>query len=310
MSPHPRLKTKDSRLFLAVLCLIFAITNAPSTAEGAQHDKPTIAVVNYPLKYFAERIGGDRIKVVFPIPPDVDPAFWLPEPNGVLAFQAADLILLNGATYSKWLNKVSLPRRKLVNTSQSFKDQYIEVKDLTTHRHGPQGAHAHAGKAFTTWIDFQLAIQQAEAVHAALERLVPEQKKQFETNFSRLKDDLLALDRRIKEIVTNERVQPLVASHPVYDYFARRYGLNIRSVFWEPDDVPSATQWRELEAILKDYPAEWMIWEGEPNPDSVDKLKSMGVKSLVFDPSGNVPDQGDFLTVMKRNVENLRVAFQ
>ena len=203
MSPHPRLKTKDSRLFLAVLCLIFAITNAPSTAEGAQHDKPTIAVVNYPLKYFAERIGGDRIKVVFPIPPDVDPAFWLPKPNGVLAFQAADLILLNGATYSKWLNKVSLPRRKLVNTSQSFKEQYIEVKDLTTHRHGPQGAHAHAGMAFTTWIDFQLAIRQAEAVHAALERLVPEQKKQFETNFSRLKDDLLALDRRIKEIGTN-----------------------------------------------------------------------------------------------------------
>ncbi|MEE9287351.1 MAG: metal ABC transporter substrate-binding protein, partial [Gammaproteobacteria bacterium] len=219
-------------------------------------------------------------------------------------------ILLNGATYSKWLNKVSLPRRKLVNTSQSFKDQYIEVKDLTTHRHGPQGAHAHAGKAFTTWIDFQLAIQQTEAVHAALERLVPEQKKQFETNFSRLKDDLLALDRRIKEIVTNDRGQPLVASHPVYDYFARRYGLNIRSVFWEPDDVPSATQWRELEAILKDYPAEWMIWEGTPNPDSVDKLKSMEVKSLVFDPCGNVPDQGDFLSIMKQNVENLGIAFQ
>jgi len=182
----------DSKLFLVALCLI-SLVSVPLIADGAsKNDKPTVAVVNYPLKYFAERIGGDGVKVVFPIPPDVDPAFWLPEPNGVLAFQAADLILLNGATYSKWLNKVSLPRRKLVNTSQSFKEQYIEVKDLTTHRHGPQGAHAHAGMAFTTWIDFQQAIQQAEAVHAALERLVPEQKKQFEANFSRLKDDLLA----------------------------------------------------------------------------------------------------------------------
>lgn len=310
MSPDPRLKTKDSRLFLAVLCLIFAITNAPSTAEGAQHDKPIVAVVNYPLKYFAARIAGNHVNVILPLPVDIDPAFWIPEPEGVLAFQAADLILLNGATYSKWLDKVTLPRKKLVNTSQSFKDQYIEVKDLTTHRHGPQGAHAHAGMAFTTWIDFQLAIRQAEAVHAALERLVPEQKKQFEINFSRLKNDMLALDRRIEEVVTSKRAQPLVASHPVYDYFAKRYGLNIQSVFWEPDDLPSVEQWAELNSVLRNHPAKWMIWEGEPNPDSVDKLKSMGVNSLVFDPSGNVPDQGDFISVMRQNVENLGIAFQ
>ena len=300
----------DSTLFLAVLCMI-SLVSVPLIVDGAsENDKPTVAVVNYPLKYFAERIAGNHVNVVLPLPVDIDPAFWIPEPEGVLAFQAADLILLNGATYSKWLNKVSLPRRKLVNTSQSFKDQYIEVKDLTTHRHGPQGAHAHAGKAFTTWIDFQLAIQQTEAVHAALERLVPEQRKQFETNFSRLKNDMLALDRRIEEVVTSKRAQPLVASHPVYDYFAKRYGLNIQSVFWEPDDMPSVEQWVELNSILRNHPAKWMIWEGEPNPDSVDKLKSMGVKSLVFDPSGNVPDQGDFLSVMKQNVENLRVAFQ
>jgi zinc transport system substrate-binding protein len=292
------------------LCLI-ALVSVPLSADGAsKNDKPIVAVVNYPLKYFAERIGGDRIEVVFPISPDADPAFWVPEPEGVLALQAADLILLNGATYSKWLGKVSLSRKNLVNTSQSFKDQYIEVKDLTTHRHGPQGAHAHAGMAFTTWIDFQLAIQQAEAVHAALERLVPEQKKRFEANFSRLKNDLLALDRRIAEVVTNERGQPLVASHPVYDYFARRYGLNIQSVFWEPEEPPSAEQWAELISILRNHPTKWMIWEGPPNPDAVDKLKSMGVKSLVFDPSGNVPDQGDFLTVMQQNVENLGIAFQ
>ncbi len=300
----------DPRLLLVVLCLI-SFGGVPLIADGAsKNDKPTVAVVNYPLKYFAERVAGNHVNVVLPIPADIDPAFWIPEPNGVLAFQAADLILLNGATYSKWLNKVSLPRRKLVNTSQSFKEQYIEVKDLTTHRHGPQGAHAHAGMAFTTWIDFQLAIQQAEAVHAALERLVPEQKKQFEINFSRLKDDLLALDRRIKEIVTNERGQPLVASHPVYDYFARRYGLNIESVFWEPEEFPSAEQWTQLKSIIREHPAKWMIWEGTPNPDSVDQLKSMGVNSLVIDPCANIPDQADFLTVMKQNVENLGIAFQ
>ncbi|MCW9077857.1 MAG: hypothetical protein OQK74_01640, partial [Gammaproteobacteria bacterium] len=42
---------------------------------------------------------------------------------------------------------------------------------------------------------------------------------------------------------------------------------------------------------------------GEENASSplasVDKLKTLGVDSLVFDPCGNVPEQGDFLTVMR-----------
>jgi zinc transport system substrate-binding protein len=111
---------------------LISLVGVPLIAGAVSKDGgPTIAVVNYPLKYFAERIAGDQIEVVFPIPADVDPAFWIPEPEGVLTFQAADLIFLNGATYSKWLNTVSLPRRKLVNTSQSFEEQYIRVKDPT-----------------------------------------------------------------------------------------------------------------------------------------------------------------------------------
>ena len=51
--------------------------------------------------------------------------------------------------------------------------------------------------------------------------------------------------------------------------------------------------------------------ENASNPlASVDKLKTLGVDSLVFDPCGNVPEQGDFLTVMRSNVDNLRKAFK
>jgi hypothetical protein len=51
--------------------------------------------------------------------------------------------------------------------------------------------------------------------------------------------------------------------------------------------------------------------ENASNPlASVDKLKTLGVDSLVFDPCGNVPEQGDFLTVMRSDVDNLRKAFK
>lgn len=300
-------KNLRSMSVFALAFVFLVITTRGLTAS--KNDSPLVAVANYPLKYFTERIGGNLVRILFPIPRGIDPAFWTPEPQGVLAFQSANLILLNGATYSKWLDKVSLSRSKMINTSSAFKEQYIKVRVSTTHTHGPGGEHAHAGMAFTTWIDFQLAVRQAEAIRNVLQRLAPEEKKRFEANFSALKGDLMALDRRVSEIVASKQSQLLVASHPVYDYFARRYGLNVKSVLWEPEEFPSPKQWSELGSILKQHPAKWMIWEGKPNPKSVKRLKSMGVDSLVFNPTGNSPEKGDYLSVMRQNVENLRAAF-
>lgn len=265
--------------------------------------------MNYPLKYFAERIAGEHATVIFPAPADGDPAYWIPDTNSIMAYQKADLILLNGANYAKWIGKVSLPRSKVVDTSRSFKDKYIIMEEVLTHSHGSEGKHAHESTAFTLWIDFDLAAKQAWAIVKALGRKKPELKDTFKKNGTTLENDLMGLAREIKGIVAKNPSQPLIASHPVYHYFARRYGLNIKSVHWEPDEIPNNEQWLELQSILKDHPARWMIWEGEPDAALIEKLNSLGIMSVVFDPSGNVPAKGDFMSVMKKNVESLRKVF-
>ena len=63
---------------LAILLSFKGCTETPSEQTASSHDTPQVAVVNYPLRYFAERIGGDVIEVGFPVPLDVDPAFWCP----------------------------------------------------------------------------------------------------------------------------------------------------------------------------------------------------------------------------------------
>ena len=52
---------------------------------GATEDRPSAAesrlrvlTVNYPLAYFAARIGGDEADVRYPGPEDEDPAYWSP----------------------------------------------------------------------------------------------------------------------------------------------------------------------------------------------------------------------------------------
>jgi zinc transport system substrate-binding protein len=290
--------------------MVLAVFPPLGTAGSDPATTLKIYVVNYPLMYFAERIAGDNATVVFPAPASEDPAYWMPDARTVSDYQRADLILLNGANYAKWVKKVTLPQFRLVDTSAGFKDQYIETAEIVTHSHGPEGEHAHEAVAFTTWIDFDLAAKQARAIADALVRKKPDLRGALGENYAALEKDLMTLDRDIKEIVSKNQHQPLIASHPVYDYFARRYGLNMRSVHWEPDEIPGDEQWMDLHGILKDHPATWMIWEGDPLEASVETLKSMGINSLVFDPCGNVPEHGDFMSVMRQNIENLKMAFE
>ena len=269
-----------------------------------------VYTVNYPLKYFAERIGGEQVEAVLPVPADLDPAYWNPGIAEISAYQQADLILLNGAGYAKWVQKVSLPRSRIVDTSKGFTDRLITGKQTLTHSHGAEGEHAHESLAFTTWLDLSLAARQAQAVALAFTRKRPAAQDLFEANLKALVTDLEQLDRQLMAVVSANPARPLVMSHPVYDYLIARYKLNAFSLHWEPDEEPSDTQITDLEKILKTHPAQWMIWEDEPLAASVEKLDAMDISSQVFNPCGNQPDTGDFLKTMEQNIKNLSEVFK
>ena len=277
--------------------------------EKQEAGTTTVATVNYPLAYFAERIGGEEVEVSFPAPTNEDPAYWLPEADTVAAFQDADVILANGAGYAQWLERVSLPMSKVVDTSAGFSDQYISVDGSITHSHGPGGEHAHGGTAFTTWLDMQHATAQAAAVCQAISKLCPAQKAVFQQRFEELKTDLATLEKQFTDSVGDRSQEPIVFSHPVFQYMAHRHHLNGRAVHWEPDEPPSEDQWQELATLLKKHPAEWMIWEGEPMRETADRLKELGVASVVFDPCGNAPETGDYITMMQHNIQNMRSVY-
>jgi zinc transport system substrate-binding protein len=263
-----------------------------------------VYAVNEPLRYFAERIGGGAVEAVLPCPAGTDPAWWFPDDTVIGAYQAADLILLNGAGYSAWVQWSSLPPSRLVSTSAGIEDRLIETDGSATHAHGPEGAHAHGRMAFTTWLDPTLAIAQATAVADAMTRRWPDDAAVFDAGLASLTADLESLDATLAASFADR--PPVVFSHPVYQYLARRYGLADVSVHWEPDVAPTPAQWQTLEAILSDHPARVMIWEGEPLAETAGRLRAMGVETVVFDPGANTPDSGDWLGVMRANAQRLQ----
>lgn len=288
--------------------LVFIVSSVLGQSATAAGEPVSIYTVNYPLAYFAERIGGKHVRVTFPAPSDGDPAAWSPAAKDIAEFQQADLILLNGAGYAGWIGQATLPEDKLVDTSAGFKDRYIG-EAASTHSHGDGAEHSHeAEMAFTTWLDPQLAAMQAAAIRDALSAALPASSGDFEAGYESLNADLQALDADFAQIFGALADTPLVFSHPVYQYLERRYDVNGVSVHWEPDEVPGDDEFNQLAQRLLRHPAEYMIWEGEPEDESVAALAEWQLGSIVLDPCGNRPEQGDYMTIMRANVANLRAA--
>jgi len=77
------------RLASAALVLLWAAcSESPQTPAdpATTASRPlSVQVVNYPLQYLAERIGGPEVAVTFAAPRDVDPARWSPDSETVAA---------------------------------------------------------------------------------------------------------------------------------------------------------------------------------------------------------------------------------
>lgn len=278
-----------------------------TTVEKSKaHASVLVAVTNYPLQYFVTRIAGDSVVTHFP-EIEGDPAFWKPSSKDIEYFQQADLIMLNGAGYESWLPTATLPEDKMVNTSYAFSNQLIREDQALVHKHGPEGKHEHGATAFTTWLDLQQAIRQADAVKVALIKVLPDQAGIFEKNFTSLQKELLSLDQRLQTIGDRLQHTPLLFSHPVYQYFQRRYGFSGHALHWEPDVVPDEEQWQKLTRLNGKLKAQWMIWEDQPLTEITRRLEAMNIHSVVFNPLSNrgKNENRDFVAAMRANAANL-----
>jgi zinc transport system substrate-binding protein len=299
MQPSP-LRRSWFALLVAAVALVAAACDFGSSqsppAEGNAKATPNAASAlkvfasHAALAYFTKRIGDESVTVWVPSDFDGDPAFWSPKAKDITLMQGSDLLVLNGATYEKWRSRVTLAERTVCETADAFKSEWIEVKEAVTHSHGTDGAHSHAGTAFTTWLDPMLAIEQARAIHARLAQLLPEQAKDLNDRFQGLERDLRALDGNIEVAVGNSNGLPIIFSHPVYEYFIRRYELNARTVHWEPEELPSADEFAAFSKLLEEHPAKWMVWEDEPGQAIRAKLRELGVECVVFAPAANMGD--------------------
>ena len=284
---------------LVTVALVLGLVT-PSLAQ----DRPRIVTVNYALQYLAERLTGGEAEVIFPVPAGVDPSFWRPSIADITMIQSADLILLNGAGFATWVDRVSLPRSKTVNTSAKIKDQFISTESIT-HSHGDGGEHSHEGLASYLWLDPTLAIAQAEAVAAAMASrdLVP--ASEIYASFAELRSELEKLDASTAAALATARGIPMIATHPRYQYLAQRYDLSITSLEWEAGAMPTQEELADLERLVAELDARILIWEAQPPRDGIEAADALGLESVVFNPLARASADDSFVESYASAVSDL-----
>jgi len=291
-----------------LFALLLAACGGESAPEFATADvaktRPLIIASNFPLYFFTREIAGDSAEVIFPAM-EGDPVNWKPASEDIARMQSADLVVLNGAGYEAWLGWVSLPDGILLDTSAGIRDRLIPLQEETVHQHGPAGEHSHQGFAFTIWLDPMLAMEQASVIEQAISELVPENQQAHRARLATLQARLAALDEELRIAFAALADQPIIFSHPVYQYLAARYGLNGVSVHWEPGEDPGIKAWIDFQEVLRRHPAKLMIWEGQPGDEVAGQLEQLGIRSIPFHTGSNPPEGSDYFDVMKASVDRL-----
>ncbi len=276
--------------------------------------KPVVYTTFYPTAYFAERIGGALVEVVNPCPPESDPATWMPSDATIAAYQEADLIVVNGASFEAWLARVSLPEARVVDTAKPLAETFIVMEHAMTHSHGPGGEHTHEGVDGHTWLDPENAKVQAGQIRDALIERLPEQKATLEANYQALAADLEALGERLHGLSERLGDRQLFAAHPAYNYLARRYGWKVHNFGLDPLAVPGEDALAEVAAVHAKSPGTIMLWEAKPLAETAELMDArFGLKNVVYAPveSLDAEDRSageDFMSLMGENVDRLEAA--
>ena len=273
-------------------------------------DSITVYTVNYPLKYFAERIAGSYATVSLPVPAAVDPAGWVPDIETVLAYQKADMILLNGASFARWVTKASLPLNRIVNTTLAIEDQLIPVKGTQVHIHGPSGTQEKNLFVSRTWLDLSIASFQARAVMQALVDRLPEHAPELQKNFQDLESELLDLDRKITAAVGRNPDRMLLAFGSGFPYLERRYKVKFEAVITDFTVTAGDRDWNTIERALTSRTARWTLWDRQLPERLISRLRVSGFRSQVFNAVANTPASGDFMSVMQANIRALQKIYQ
>ncbi|WLD91969.1 metal ABC transporter solute-binding protein, Zn/Mn family [Alkalihalobacillus sp. AL-G] len=310
------------RILTLLLIIPFLLAGCGSSdSESAKHDDSDMMIYTsiYPLQYFAERIGGDKVSVQSIVPPGSDGHTFEPTTKELIEVAEADLLIYNGAGFEGFIEKAkeSLKEQevKFINSSAGIEPAGDGEKSENEEHDQKEHHEDHGTEDPHVWLDPLLAIGVSEMIKDAMVEEQPELESEFEKNFDQLKKDLLSLHESFQKVVDEAEGNTFIVAHSAYGRWEKRYGLEQVSVSGiSPSHEPSQKEVQELIDFARSNHISHILLERNISSNITEMIgEEINAEILYLSNLESLTqqqlDQGeDYLSVMHTNIETLRKA--
>jgi len=249
----------------AVLMLAFA----PALPARAADRIAVVAAENF-YGGVAREIGGERVAVVSILNnPDQDPHLFETTPTVVRQVAAAQVVVLNGAGYDSWMEK-------LLAVSPKPGRAVIAAADLM---HQKAGGNPHL------WYDPRTMPAVAGALAAALTTADPAHKNEYAARLKTFLASLAPLNDKIAAIRGKYAGTPVTATEPVFGDMAAALGLTMHNERFQlavmNGTEPAARDFAQFEQSLKGRAVRVLFYNTQARSNLVTHLVDLAHASHV-----------------------------
>ena len=323
-----------ARKWVGILLIGAMAAGCGNTAKSAADTKSAsqklaVGASLYTLAEFTRQVGGDRVTVTQFIPQGVEPHDWEPTPKDLAKLQGQKVFIYNGKGIEPWIDnaKKASAEKKVAFVEASQKITSLTMVAEEEDEHDKKGAVKQETAAKTqepemvedphVWLDPLLAEQQVIAIKDALIQADPEGKAYYEERAAAYNKELDKLDADYRAMIANATQKDFVTTHAAFGYLAKRYDLQQLAIMGvSPHAEPTPADMANLVDEVKAHQIKTIFFETLISPKLAETIaQQTGAKTLVLNPiEGLTPEDvqrnDNYITLMRRNLENLRVALQ
>ncbi len=331
---------------VAVLALFTAACGNNNTNESENLDGLTVYTTVYPLTYFTERIGRDKVTVKSIYPAGSNEHTFDPTQKDMMALADADLFFYIGLGLEGFVDnaKKTLANEdvSMIATADAVSDEELAVSKVSeedhadeeentddTHAHDEESAdedehaneeeshddHEHGEIDPHLWISPQISVNLATSIKDSLIKKDPSNKETYTKNFDVLVNDLKQLDADFKEMADASSNKTFFVSHAAFGYLAGTYGLEQVAVAGlNSQDEPSQKELTEIVKSAKSMNIKTILFEQNVSSKLTKVIQSeIGADALTMHNLGvltpqDVDNKEDYFTLMEQNLETLTKA--
>ncbi|HVJ35317.1 MAG TPA: zinc ABC transporter substrate-binding protein [Terriglobia bacterium] len=256
------------RLSFSAAALLFGLALLPihkASAEGL----PVVAAENF-YGDIVQQLGGPAVQVTSILSnPDQDPHLFEASPSTGRALATAKLVILNGADYDPWMEK-------LLKATPSADRLVVVVADLV---------HAKSGDNPHLWYRLDNVAQAAKAIAGALARLDAVHAADYQSRLANFLDSLRPLSTKIETMHKAYAGTPVTATEPVFGYMAADLGLAMRNDRFQlavmNDTEPSAADIARFQDDLKQQRVHVLLFNRQTSDDLSQRLLGIAKQAKI-----------------------------